>query len=639
MPDLRVTMQAIRPTWQLQPQRALDAHALQTPRPRPLRARPSRWGDSEPLLVADLGHLELAADVAYGSQQRRDLELQVSRALLTHFGPHLAAVVQRGTPGAADRRLECWFDTVPAAAAARHAAAEDQLVRLRAVPSSGDVAVPVQLSAGRLHCQHTCILLHGLPYEYCTEGLTQILLDCAGCPRDTYTVRGEFFGDLAGELAAGSHLVGNGSACLAYIQTPDDDRHLGRLPKHFIIDGDTRINITRPGQMRQPCQPTSLQADLSASQPAARAGPRPIRQRQRAAAQARSRGAHDAQPAPLSGGSPQLQDLEARVHASQVPGSGHSGLGHSGIVPTAVSRRSQRGPRFQPARDTQPAAPMDCTPPIGAEVLPPLSQAPVAMEVEVPPPPSPPVSDSPMECASPSGRVGRRSSRRRVGDTAPTSDMDCDEPAATTDSASQPPSLDTGPGTGQPHASSLQPLELSGVPSTRIEECLAWLASHTHFAPAQTTAALRSLYDQQPLMLQSGGDTFAACEARHDSLCEILRTIHGADSLPQDSYGQSPLTAVDMAAADEGAAAPSRQRNRPAIPPGFEPRVTASIAAQHAAQVALTGLSAVRRSARIRQPAGKWWTHQPPQEQVHRNRITGTRTYREGLPGRRPSQP
>ena len=88
-------MQAIRPTWQLQPQRALDAHALQTPRPRPLRARPSRWGDSEPLLVADLGHLELAADVAYGSQQRRDLELQVSRALLTHFGPHLAAVVQR----------------------------------------------------------------------------------------------------------------------------------------------------------------------------------------------------------------------------------------------------------------------------------------------------------------------------------------------------------------------------------------------------------------------------------------------------------------------------------------------------------------------------------------------------------------
>ncbi|CAL8468450.1 g7990 [Coccomyxa elongata] len=204
-------------------------------------------GSSEPLLVADLGHLELAVEVAYGSQQRRDLELQVSRALLAHFGPHLAAVVQRGTPGAADQRLECWFDTVPAATAARHAAAEDQFVRLRAVPGSGDVAVPVKLSAGRLHCQHTCVILHGLPYEYCTEGLAQILLDCAGCPRDTYTVRGEFFGDLAGELTAGSHLIGNGSACLAYIQTPDDDRHLGRLPKHFLIDGDTRINITRPG--------------------------------------------------------------------------------------------------------------------------------------------------------------------------------------------------------------------------------------------------------------------------------------------------------------------------------------------------------------------------------------------------------
>lgn len=635
-------MQAIRPSWQLEPQRALDAHALQTPRPRPLRARPSRWGDSEPLLVADLGHLELAVDVAYGSQQRRDLELQVSRALLSHFGPHLAAVVQRGTPGAADRRLECWFDTVPTATAARHAAAEDQLVRLRAVPGSSDVAVPVKLSAGRLHCQHTCIILHGLPYEYCTEGLTQILLDCAGCPRDTYTVRGEFFGDLAGELVAGSHIVGNGSACLAYIQTPDDDRHLGRLPKHFFIDGDTRINITRPGQLRQPCQPSSLQAQLSASQPAARSGPRPIRQRQRAAAQARLRSASDAQAAAPLAGSPQLQDLEARVHASQVPGSGHPGLGHSAIPATAVSRRPRQGPRFQPARDTQPATPMDCTPPIGAHVQPPLSHAPAAMEVEVPPPPSQPPSGTPMEWASPSSPVGRRLSRRRVGDTAPTSDMDCDESAVATDSTAQqrgrPTSEDTGSHKAQPHTSSLVPLELSGVPSTRIEECLAWLAGHTHFDPAQTTAALCSLYDQQPLMLLSG-DTFADCEARHDSLCEILRRTHGAGSLPRDSYGLPPLIAADLADLAAGAqrtAAPTRQRLRPAIPPGFEPRDTASLAAQHAARVALTGLPAVRRSARVSQPAGKWWTTQPPQEQEHRNR---NRNRTEGSPGRRPSPP
>ena len=238
---------------------------------------------------------------------------------------------------------------------------------------------------------------------------------------------------------------------------------------------------------------------------------------------------------------------------------------------------------------------MDCTPTICTEGLPPLSQAPVAMEVEVPPPPYPPLSGSPMDCASPS-RVGRRSSRRRVGDTAHTSDIDCDERVARKTAQS---SLDIGPDTWQPYTSSLRPL---GVPSMRIEVCLSWLASHTHFSPAQTTAALRSLYDLQPLMLLSG-DTFAACEARHDSLCEILLRIHGADSLPRDNYGQSPLTAVDMAAlaADEDAAAPARQGHRPAIPPGFEPRVTASIAAQQAAQVALTG-----RPARTRQPAGKW---------------------------------
>ncbi|CAL8466115.1 g5651 [Coccomyxa elongata] len=83
---------------------------------------------------------------------------------------------------------------------------------------------------------------------------------------------------------------------------------------------------------------------------------------------------------------------------------------------------------------------------------------------------------------------------------------------------------------------------------------------------------------------------------------------HGADSLPRESSGLSPLTAVDWAdfAADtERAAAPALQRQKPAVPHGFEPRVTNSIVAQHAAQVALTGLPAIRRSARVSQPAGQ----------------------------------
>ena len=54
----------------------------------PCRPRPSRRGDSKPHLYADLGHLKLAADVAYGSKQRRDPELNVSRALLKDFGLH-----------------------------------------------------------------------------------------------------------------------------------------------------------------------------------------------------------------------------------------------------------------------------------------------------------------------------------------------------------------------------------------------------------------------------------------------------------------------------------------------------------------------------------------------------------------------
>ena len=178
--------------------------------------------------------------------------------------------------------------------------------------------------------------------------------------------------------------------------------------------------------MRQPCHPTSFQAELSASHSAARSGSRPIRQRQRGAAQAHLRSARNAQAAATLAIGPQHQDLEARVHASQGPGSRHSGRGHSELDPTAASRRSRQGPCFQPARDTQPAALIDCTPPIGAEVLPPLSQAPAAMEVEVQPSPSQPPSGSPMNCASPSSRVGRRLSRCRVGKTAPASDMHCD---------------------------------------------------------------------------------------------------------------------------------------------------------------------------------------------------------------------
>lgn len=104
--------------------------------------------------------------------------------------------------------------------------------------------------------------------------------------------------------------------------------------------------------------------------------------------------------------------------------------------------------------------------------------------------------------------------------------MDCDEPAVARDSTAQHcgrlPSEETGLHTAHPHTSSLPPLELSGVPSTRIEECIAWVPGHTHSDPAQTTAALWSMFDEQPVMLLLG-DILSDFEARHDALCEILR--------------------------------------------------------------------------------------------------------------------
>ena len=155
---------------------------------------------------------------------------------MAHFGPvQITGINPVVSSGAADSRLELWFDTVPEAAAARHAAAEDQLVRLRALPGGGDVTVPVQLTAGRCYCQHSCIIMHRLPYEYCTEGLTQTLLECAGCPSDTYVVRGEFVGDLPGHSPPAA-------LWLAVVRPawPISRRrtmmHLARLPKRSFID-------------------------------------------------------------------------------------------------------------------------------------------------------------------------------------------------------------------------------------------------------------------------------------------------------------------------------------------------------------------------------------------------------------------
>jgi hypothetical protein len=68
-------------SWQLEPQRALDAHALSTPRPRLLRLRLDWWEDSEPLLLAALGQPELQEEVPYDSPERMQLELQVTRGL------------------------------------------------------------------------------------------------------------------------------------------------------------------------------------------------------------------------------------------------------------------------------------------------------------------------------------------------------------------------------------------------------------------------------------------------------------------------------------------------------------------------------------------------------------------------------
>jgi hypothetical protein len=145
--------------------------------------------------------------------------------------------------------MELVFDSAPAAVAARHAAADVQLIRVATEGLHPALRIPVRLGPGRLLCTHTCVIIHSLPAAFRVEGVGAALLSCAGY-RDV-DIRGEFVGELPQDMAAifGS-AVGHGSACLVYVRTQEADRHLERLPRFFTVDGH-RVSITRPQGSRQ----------------------------------------------------------------------------------------------------------------------------------------------------------------------------------------------------------------------------------------------------------------------------------------------------------------------------------------------------------------------------------------------------
>lgn len=229
----------------------------------------------------------------------------------------------------------------------------------------------------------------------------------------------------------------------------------------------------------------------------------------------------------------------------------------------------------------------------------------------------------------------QRPTRRKPAsaqDSVAASPMDCDIPTRVLSGSSAP--VNHTP--AQVPASSAPPLELSGVPSTRIEDCLEWLAGHTHFSPRDSAAAIRQLHSKAPLALQSGGDDLAFREQRYQLLCDTLRSIHGVHSLPEDMYGNVAVPIARIASPRAfPVPVPGPQQSRPDIPPGFESRAATTSAAQQAAKAALAGLTITRRSGRSRKQPTKWWLQQEePQHQEHRRN-----TRCEGPPVRRPSQP
>ncbi|CAL5220709.1 g2765 [Coccomyxa viridis] len=327
------------------------------------------------------------------------------------------------------------FDETPEAEEAQIQACDEQHITLPGDDSQAALHIPVHMSQGQLISPFLCQLtVHGLPPSLARRGIGQQLLSRAGYSSQECTVEGEFMGDLptqyASQQAAGG--VGNADACLIFIRPPPGDRELLRMPKSFRI-GEDRIHISRPGQ-RLATHTQPLKADSQVV--THREGPRTIRTRQRvqraarrAAAAEPSRPAPAARPtrcSPFSGAaipqsptptagslrwdpapgaaapspapeaaapgppapdsrvpgshsratgtrapvSPELRALEATVAGSRHSSTDRRGLG-STLGRQTASAGQTRFTRASPAAQPQD---MDCSPPMGAIVLPPLHQ-------------------------------------------------------------------------------------------------------------------------------------------------------------------------------------------------------------------------------------------------------------------------
>ena len=423
------------------------------------RPRPATWGGGTPALAAHLGAIVLAdgTPAAYGTQERTALEERAVAGLMAHFQGHLYGLRLRGGAGSADSRVLLHFDETPAAEEAQIQACDEQHITIPGDDSQAALHIPVHMSQGQLISPFLCQLtVHGLPPSLARHGIGHQLLSRAGYSSQECTVEGEFMGDLPTQYASQQAAagVGNADACLIFIRPPPGDQELTRMPRSFCI-GDERVHISRPGQ-RGLSTPHTQPAIADSQVVTHREGPRSIRIRQREQRAARQTAAAAAEPtvaAPTAGTgypgqsrsdlasqappgpgrrglgpssrtrahepgcsrtpercpgpvcreagtgptrSPELQALEATVANSRQSSTDRRGLGSEPSRHPASAQRT----RFIQALSAAQPQDMDCSPPIGATVLPPLRQ-PDSMDTDDPEPQAVPSGARPMEVLAP----------------------------------------------------------------------------------------------------------------------------------------------------------------------------------------------------------------------------------------------
>jgi hypothetical protein len=178
------------------------------------------------VVLVGVGSIPESVGGQLGTSIKELLYGQVLDHLLDTLGQYILCASFR-SKGTSSGVLELQFKTGPDALSAKFQLVDARVCRMSLL--GGPVDVPITLGAGYKPAGTVTVVVAGLPPCFKKQGAVEALLGCAGYSAPAVTVEHEHFGQLkspSGKVHAG---VGH-SNLVAWVRSPVDDPHLGKLP-------------------------------------------------------------------------------------------------------------------------------------------------------------------------------------------------------------------------------------------------------------------------------------------------------------------------------------------------------------------------------------------------------------------------